>query len=111
MIIEKLSLYLGVKNNINMTNQSISYSTGFAKVLKCYESVIDAYKDRCIKSGVEPNSSGDDIFKSQLEACRNLHANWVQLHRPYTDYDFDVINGLSSVLCRIADEKLKDICK
>lgn len=93
-----------------MRNSTI-YSTGFAKVLKCYESVIDAYKDRCIKRGVEPNLTGDDIFKSQLEACRNLHANWVQLHRPYTDYDFDVINGLSSVLCRIADEKLEDICK
>ena len=88
-----------------------TYSPGFIKVLKCYESVIDAYKMRCAERGVEPNSIGDDIFRSQLAACRNLHANWVQLHRPCTSYDLDVINGLSFVLCRLIDERLEDMCK
>ena len=87
------------------------YSPGFIKVLKCYESVIDAYKKRCIERGVEPNSIGDDIFRSQLAVCRNLHSNWMQLHKPRTDYDANVINGLSFVLCRLVDEKLEDICK
>lgn len=93
-----------------MKNSTI-YSTGFTKVLKCYESVIDAYKARCIKSGIESNSAGDDIFKSQLAACRKLHANWVQTCRPCTDYDAGMINGLSFVLCELVVEKLEEICK
>ena len=93
-----------------MRNSTI-YSEGFIKVLRCYESVIDAYKARCVKRGVEPNSVGDDIFKSQLAVCRNLHANWVQLYKPYTAYDADIIDGLSFILCRLVDEKLEDICK
>ena len=91
--------------------KSISYSTGFIKVLKCYESVLNAYKARCIERGVEPNSTGDDIFKSQMEACRNLHSNWVQTCRPCTDYDIGMINGLSLVLCELVVEKLEEMCK
>ena len=93
-----------------MKNSTI-YSTGFMKVLRCYESVIDAYKTRCMKSGVEPNSTGDDIFKSQMEACRNLHSNWAQTCRPCTDYDAGMINGLSFALCRLVVEKLEEMCK
>ena len=93
------------------TKNYATYSPGFIKVLKCYESVIDAYKMRCKKRKVEPNSVGDDIFKSQMAACRNLHSNWVQTCSPYTDYDAGMINGLSFVLCRLVDEKLEDICK
>ena len=93
-----------------MRNSTI-YSEGFIKVLRCYESVIDAYKARCVKRGVEPNPVGDDIFQSQMAACRQLHTNWMQLYRPETDYDADIIDGLSFILCRLVDEKLEDICK
>ena len=93
------------------TKNSTIYSAGFIKVLKCYESVIDAYKARCEKNGIEPNSIGDDIFRSQMAVCRNLHSNWAQTCRPHTDYDIGMINGLSFVLCRLVDEKLEDICK
>ena len=93
------------------TKNSTIYSAGFIKVLKCYESVINAYKTRCEKNGIEPNSIGDDIFRSQMAVCRNLHTNWMQLHKPRTGYDVNVINGLSFVLCRLVDEKLEDICK
>ena len=96
---------------IQEIRNSTIYSAGFIKVLRCYESVIDAYKARCVKRGVKPNSVGDDIFKSQLAVCRNLHANWVQLYKPYTAYDADIIDGLSFILCRLVDEKLEDICK
>ena len=93
------------------TKNSTIYSTGFIKVLKCYESVLNAYKARCEKSGIEPNSKGDDIFKSQMMACRNLHSNWAQTCRPHTDYDIGMINGLSLVLCELVVEKLEDMCK
>ena len=93
------------------TKNSTIYSAGFIKVLKCYESTINAYKARCKKRKVEPNSVGDDIFQSQMAACRQLHTNWMQLYRPETDYDVDMINGFSFVLCRLVDERLEEMCK
>ena len=90
---------------------STIYSAGFIKVLKCYESAINAYKARCKKRKVEPNPVGDDIFQSQMAACRQLHTNWMQLYRPETDYDVDMINGFSFVLCRLVDERLEEMCK